>query len=326
MRICIVGGGAIGSVAARYLADRGHNVTLVEQDSKLCSRTSGGNASLLCFDDSISIFKKNIDIKSSWTLIRYHPLWLINYFCALPKEKEIIKKQKALLKESQRVFHSMVPIDYKYNKLVKYSDGRIKENTYQVYTPDLVNKLVLHPNIHIKFNNLITDIVIKNNKITSIKTQFGEIITADIFVFCKGTNDGPIIIAPLYGQTLVKSSSQTPYSIINSDTNVVENVICNKKRLSFGAIIRKNKKDAIEDLHFPGQTENWEEILTNPRPVSPDSLPIICKDKKIDNLYYSGGHGFLGWSMSFVSAQILNDIIDGKSNDYIEWVKDRFIM
>ena len=78
------------------------------------------------------------------------------------------------------------------------------------------------------------------------------------------------------------------------------------------------------ELKFIDKTNLWDEILTNSRPISPDCLPIICRDRKIENLFYSGGHGFLGWSMSFISAKILCDLINGKENKYNKWVGDRF--
>jgi glycine/D-amino acid oxidase-like deaminating enzyme len=74
-----VSGGAIGAVASRYLADKGHSITLVEQDNKLCARTSGGNASLLCFDGSISIFRERADWKSMLTIATRYPIWAVNY-------------------------------------------------------------------------------------------------------------------------------------------------------------------------------------------------------------------------------------------------------
>lgn len=152
----------------------------------------------------------------------------------------------------------------------------------------------------------------------------GEKIKADIYVFCKNVNEGPMLILPVYGQTLVKKSESEPYSVIDSETRIVHNVLGGNLRVSHGAIVRTNNKDAVKDLYLPNIGENWEEILTNSRPVTPDSLPIICKDKKINNLFYNGGHGFLGWSLSFVSAKILYDVISNKENDYTKWLGDRF--
>jgi glycine/D-amino acid oxidase-like deaminating enzyme len=324
MRICIVGGGAIRAVASRYLADKGHSVTLVEQDNKLCARTSGGNASLLCFDGSISIFRERADWKSMLTIATRYPRWAANYLFSFPKEHTFIERQRKLLDESAKIFHDMVPSDYNYGKLVTYSDGSIKPNSYQVYTPDFINRLVIHPNISIKFNSFVTDIVTDGLRVTAIKTASGETIHADVFVLCRNTNEGPIMIAPVYGQTHVRKSDKSPCAIIDNATHIVYNVIDGKERVSHGAIVRTNVDDAIRDLHIHEIDGSWDEILTNARPVSPDSLPIICKDKKLTNLFYSGGHGFIGWSLSFISAKILDDVINGKTTEFTDWVGDRF--
>jgi len=327
MRVCIVGGGAIGSVASRYLADRGYNVTLVEQDDKLCNRTSGGNASLLCFDGSISIFRERADWKSMWTVATHYPRWAFNYVLSFPKEQVFIERQRKLLAASAKIFHEMVPTfdQSDYGKVVKYSDGSVKPCTYQVYTPDLVSKLVIHPDITLKLGCMITDIIKSGSKITHIVTADGEKIEADIFVLCRNTNEGPILIAPVYGQTRVRKAKDDSYlAVIDSKTHIVENNIDGKQRVSHGAIIRTTLDDAIKDLDIKELDGEWDEILTNARPVTPDSLPIICRDTQLTNLFYSGGHGFIGWTLSFVSAKILHDIIKGEYNYFSDWVSDRF--
>lgn len=330
MRICIVGGGAIGCVAARYLADKGHSITLVEQDNKLCNRTSGGNASILCFDSSISIFRERIDLKSIWITATQHPKWAFNYVLNIPKEKEIYEKQRKLLQRSSEVFHEMVlsQKDYVYGKIVKYSDGTIKNNSFQSYTPDLINRLVVHPNINLKLSTFVKNVYTKDNKVEYIETSSGEKISADVFVLCKNMNEGPILIIPVYGQTLVRElydHSNDTLSVIDSKSHVCNNFIDGRLRVSYGALVRSSKEDAVKDLFIPELKEDWNEILTNPRPVTPDSLPVICKDRKITNLFYSGGHGFIGWSLSFVSAELLNNLITGKPSEYNDWVTDRFI-
>jgi glycine/D-amino acid oxidase-like deaminating enzyme len=324
MRICIVGGGAIGAVASRYLADKGHSVTLVEQDNKLCAGTSGGNASLLCFDGSISIFRERADWKSMLTIATRYPRWAVNYLFSFPKEHTFIERQRKLLHESSKIFHVMVPDDYNYGELVKYSDGSIKPNSYQVYTPDFVNRLVIHPNISIKLNSHVTDIITDSGRVTAIKTASGETIHADVFVLCRNRNEGPIMIVPVYGQTLVRKSDRSPCAIIDSAKHMVYNVMNGEERVSHGAIVRSNVDEAIRDLNIPEISGQWDEILTNARPVSPDSLPIICKDRTLSNLFYSGGHGFIGWSLSFVSARILDDVINDKTTEFTDWVRDRF--
>ena len=81
----------------------------------------------------------------------------------------------------------------------------------------------------------------------------------------------------------------------------------------------------INPINSQNMLNNWDKIipnifpfihLTKPtlchRPVSPDGLPIICKDREISNLYFNIGHGFLGWTLSCASAKLITDIIEGK--------------
>ena len=46
--------------------------------------------------------------------------------------------------------------------------------------------------------------------------------------------------------------------------------------------------------------------------MTPDSTPIIGATK-YDNLWLNTGHGTLGWTMSCGSAQLLSDLIDGRT-------------
>jgi len=62
------------------------------------------------------------------------------------------------------------------------------------------------------------------------------------------------------------------------------------------------------DCANPDEVELWAGI----RPKTPDSVPILGKSN-IDSLYLNTGHGTLGWTMSCGSAQVLADIISGKT-------------
>ena len=101
-----------------------------------------------------------------------------------------------------------------------------------------------------------------------------------------------------------------------------------KLRITYGYFI-----NPINPQHL---LDNWNKIipgvfpfihLTKPilchRPVSPDGLPIISKDREISNLYFNIGHGFLGWTLSCASAKLITDIIEGKL-PYIDLSMDRF--
>jgi len=72
-----------------------------------------------------------------------------------------------------------------------------------------------------------------------------------------------------------------------------------------------------KDLIISESAEQWDEIRTEARPFTPDYLPVVCIDNKVSNLYYNGEHGSLG-SLSFVSAEILYDVMTGKNTKYVD--------
>jgi D-amino-acid dehydrogenase len=48
---------------------------------------------------------------------------------------------------------------------------------------------------------------------------------------------------------------------------------------------------------------------TENRPFVPNSLPIVGKTNPFSNLFINGGHGALGFTLSFGSAKIISELI-----------------
>lgn len=324
--ICIVGGGIVGCVASRYLANKGYNITLVEQDSELCNRTTGANASLI-LPSSISKVGDRLDIKSTLVTIFYHPRWTFNYLLCYFDQARNITRQSELAFASVSIFKRMLPEDCKLFEDVKYPDGTTRPNVYQIYMPYLARKLVDHPNISVKLNTKITKIKTEEDRIVSLESNTGDKISADAYVLCRGTTDGPVLTLPIWGQTMARQTKKTLSSEItirHSVNNVFDgNDVKFNERLTHGAIVRKNLDDAKNDLIIPESSEEWEDERTEARPFTPDYLPVVCRDAKFDNLYYNGGHGFLG-TLAFASAKILHKVMKGKENSWTYWTRDRF--
>jgi hypothetical protein len=324
--ICIVGGGIVGCVASRYLANKGYNITLIEQDNELCNRTTGANGSLI-LPSSISKVGDRLDIKSTLVTIFYHPRWTFNYLLGYFDQARNIARQSELAFVSVSIFRHMLPEECKFFENVKYPDGTIRPNVYQIYMPYLARKLVDHPNISVKLNTKITKINTDENRVTSIENDTGDKISADAFVLCRGTTDGPVLTLPIWGQTLARKTKKPLFSEItikHSVNNIFdENTAEFNERLTFGAIVRKNLDDAKKDLVINESSEEWEDVRTEARPFTPDYLPVVCRDSKFNNLYYNGGHGFLG-TLAFASAKILHNVMKGKENRWTYWTRDRF--
>ncbi|KKB62439.1 amino acid dehydrogenase [Robbsia andropogonis] len=68
----------------------------------------------------------------------------------------------------------------------------------------------------------------------------------------------------------------------------------------------------VNDL-FPGAGNTAEaSFWTGLRPMTPDGTPIVGATP-VRNLFLNTGHGTLGWTMSCGSAQLLADLISGKT-------------
>lgn len=66
---------------------------------------------------------------------------------------------------------------------------------------------------------------------------------------------------------------------------------------------------------FPDGYLNEQEIKHHRcyRPQTPDDLPVIGPSSFYKNLWYNAGHGHIGWTRGFASAQLLSDQICGRT-------------
>lgn len=61
--------------------------------------------------------------------------------------------------------------------------------------------------------------------------------------------------------------------------------------------------------NFPGvETENYSSWACL-RPMTPNMLPIVKKAKRYDNIFYHGGHGHLGWTLSPATSKKLLELL-----------------
>jgi D-amino-acid dehydrogenase len=75
---------------------------------------------------------------------------------------------------------------------------------------------------------------------------------------------------------------------------------------------RRSLRNVLNDL-FPGSAgTEQDDFWCGFRPTTPDSAPILGRGP-LPNLYLNTGHGTLGWTMACGSAQILTDIILGRT-------------
>ena len=51
------------------------------------------------------------------------------------------------------------------------------------------------------------------------------------------------------------------------------------------------------------------------RPTLPDSLPVIGKSKKCENVYYAFGHQHLGLSLGAVTGKVIQSLVEDKRSN-----------
>lgn len=190
--------------------------------------------------------------------------------------------------------------------------------------------------VEFHYNTSVKDFRIENKKIAAVVTDNGE-FKSDMFVLSFGAYS-PIIarkigiklpMYPLKGYSItvdVKNPDAAPVSSITyqSDRTVFSR-IGERMRVSGTAefagynhdvtperieMLKRLTRKVFPDCGDVDAAAQWACL----RPSTPDHRPIIGLSK-YDNLFLNTGQGALGWTMSFASAKLTNDMINGKTPD-----------
>jgi D-amino-acid dehydrogenase len=184
------------------------------------------------------------------------------------------------------------------------------------------------------FDTKIEKLITEDNKIKAVKTDKGN-LEADLFILAAGAYS-PVLsktvglklpIYPLKGYSItvpIEDESRAPkISITDSSERVVYSRVGNNLRVAgtaeiagYSHKITKRRIKMLRDSterNFTGvgdiyNSERWSCL----RSCTPDGAPILGKTK-FDNLILNTGQGSLGWTQNFASAQIVTDIIEGKT-------------
>lgn len=135
-----------------------------------------------------------------------------------------------------------------------------------------------------------------NDQIKSVTLSNGIDIETDMVIICTAYSD-QFPIMKIYGKSTIDYNYKPIEikSIIDHETGLVITFDDVSQRYCQGAIINPQIQDYSPNTHF--------------RAVTPDGLPVLDQDQKHKNLYYNLGHGFLGWTWSFVTAKLIDDLI-----------------
>ena len=189
-------------------------------------------------------------------------------------------------------------------------------------------------NVTFQFDTHITGITAKDKYIVSIETTIGS-MEADAFVVCLGSDTAPLLkplglsvpIYPAKGYSLtaeITDSEAAPRRSITDESRfMVITRMGNRIRAGGTAelagwdrSINPNRMSPIiagTRALFPhaadySQIKPWAGL----RPSTPDSVPIIGSTP-YENLFLNTGHGTLGWTMACGSAQVITDLVSGRT-------------
>ncbi len=184
------------------------------------------------------------------------------------------------------------------------------------------------------YNTNITAINKNGKTITSVSTDKGD-VTADKYILSLGAYS-PFLakslgiklpIYPFKGYSItvdIKNPDAAPHnSITYQPERTVFSRIGNRMRVSGTAeltgydhsitpfrieMLKKLTRKVFPECGDVEAASTWSCL----RPSTPDCRPIIG-DSGYDNMVLNTGHGSLGWTMAFASAQLAADIAEGKT-------------
>jgi len=76
---------------------------------------------------------------------------------------------------------------------------------------------------------------------------------------------------------------------------------------------RSDRLLEIAHRYLPQLNSNGRENWMGQRPSTPDSLPVICASKQLNNVLYAFGHGHLGLTMAASTAKFIGSISDAEA-------------
>ena len=123
-----------------------------------------------------------------------------------------------------------------------------------------------------------------------------------------------------------KSQKGAPtYALLDNNKKIVTARMGNRLRVAgtaeFDDVNYDIRRDRVQPLldwvheNFPDvNTHNYSQWACL-RPMTPNMMPIIEQSKTHSNVYYHGGHGHLGWTLSAASAKLICDLVE-KNNKF----------
>ena len=194
--------------------------------------------------------------------------------------------------------------------------------------------LAEHSGATFRFATGIKRLIVHDGSVFGIETDKG-IIDGDAFVVCLGSETAPLLAplglkAPIYpakGYSLTADITKPDAAPLRSITDEERFMVVTRlgdriRAAGTAELVGWNKSLNVNRLApiiagtralFPDAAD-YDAITPwcGLRPATPDSVPIIGPTR-YENLFINAGHGTLGWTMACGSAQIIADLISGRT-------------
>ena len=184
-----------------------------------------------------------------------------------------------------------------------------------------------------RFGVAIRHLLQEGDRVTGVATDAGN-LQADAYIVALGSYS-PKLVAPLgirlgiypikgYSITVpITDPAGAPESTVMDETfKVAVTRLGDRIRVGgtaeiagYSLKLRQGRRDTLDhvvtDLFPRGGDVAKAEFWTGLRPMTPDGTPIIG-ETRYRNLYFSTGHGTLGWTMAAGSGRVMADVISGR--------------
>jgi D-amino-acid dehydrogenase len=189
--------------------------------------------------------------------------------------------------------------------------------------------------VMIQANTVVIDFVIENGRVTEIVTNKGNFFTDEVVLASGAWSPG---VAKKLGTTISILPGKG-YSFTLKDKTEkpsIPSILCEgkvavtpmNKDIRFGGTmeithtgdtrINQNRLQGIVNtvnsfypdlkIERPKEEDTWFGF----RPCTPSGMPIIARDKKIDNVVLATGHAMMGLSLAPATGKLVTEIIAGQ--------------
>ena len=344
----IVGGGVVGLASAQALLQAGYSVTLVERGTagREASWAGGGILSPLCSWDykepvtrlahrGMGMFGEAAAMLHDATGI--DPEYQRSGMLLLPPYQTELATQWC--GQHQVVLQQVNLADYlPGNPQVQQSagqpgDGLLLPEVAQVRNPRLMHALRKHVEMLggvILEQHEVQQFEIAGDHVAALQTAQGRLV-ADNYIVAAGAWSKTLLgehalgmdIRPIRGQILLFKFEEPPfrhillkqslYLIPRRDGHVLVGSTLEDVGFDKSATVEARDsllgrvREILPDWQNREPVQHWAGF----RPGSPDNIPTIGRHPQLTNLYANSGHFRYGVTMSFASAELLLNEIEG---------------